>query len=80
MLKLRSVRSIVIAPASTGNDSSKRTEVIKIAQTYKGSLESFKPCGRMFKIVVRKLIAPRIEEIPAKCKLKIAQSTEGPVW
>jgi hypothetical protein len=25
-----------------------------------------------------KLIAPKIEEIPAICKLKIAKSTEGP--
>jgi hypothetical protein len=28
--------------------------------------------------VVIKLIAPRIEEAPAKCKEKIARSTEGP--
>lgn len=27
-----------------------------------------------------KLIAPRIEETPAKCKEKIARSTEGPAW
>jgi len=25
-----------------------------------------------------KLIAPKIEEAPAKCKLKIAKSTDGP--
>jgi hypothetical protein len=30
------------------------------------------------KIVTIKLIAPKIEEAPAKCKLKIAKSTEGP--
>jgi len=29
----------------------------------------------MLKIVVIKLIAPKIEEIPDKCKLKIAKST-----
>jgi hypothetical protein len=29
-------------------------------------------------MVVIKLIAPRIEEIPAICKLKIAKSTELP--
>ena len=34
----------------------------------------------MFKIVVMKLIAPRIDAAPAKCKLKIAKSTEGPEW
>lgn len=27
-----------------------------------------------------KLIAPRSEETPAKCKLKIAKSTEPPEW
>jgi len=27
-----------------------------------------------------KLIAPKIEEIPAKCKLKIAKSTDPPEW
>jgi hypothetical protein len=32
----------------------------------------------MFKIVTIKLIAPRIEETPAMCKLKIAASTEPP--
>jgi hypothetical protein len=34
--------------------------------------------GRMFKIVVIKLIAPKIEEAPARCKEKIDISTEGP--
>lgn len=34
----------------------------------------------MFKIVVIKLIAPRIEEIPAKCREKIVKSTEAPAW
>jgi len=32
----------------------------------------------MFKIVVIKLLAPRIDEIPARCKLKIAKSTDPP--
>jgi hypothetical protein len=32
----------------------------------------------MFKIVVIKFTAPRIEEAPAKCKLKIAKSIAGP--
>lgn len=31
-------------------------------------------------IVVIKLIAPRIEETPAKCKEKIVRSTEAPAW
>jgi hypothetical protein len=34
----------------------------------------------MFKIVTMKLIAPKIEETPAICRLKIAASTEPPEW
>jgi hypothetical protein len=34
----------------------------------------------MFKTVVIKFIAPKIDEIPAKCKLKIAKSTLAPEW
>jgi len=37
------------------------------------------PSGRIFKIVVIKLIAPKIDETPAKCKEKIAKSTEAPL-
>jgi len=32
----------------------------------------------MFIIVTIKFIAPNIDEIPAKCKLKIAKSTDPP--
>ena len=32
----------------------------------------------MLIMVVIKLIAPKIDEVPPKCKLKIARSTEGP--
>jgi len=34
----------------------------------------------MLIIVVIKLTAPRIEEIPAKCKEKILKSTAAPAW
>jgi hypothetical protein len=34
----------------------------------------------MFKIVTIKLIAPRMDDTPAKCKLKIAKSTDPPEW
>ena len=34
----------------------------------------------MLKIVVIKFIAPKIEDIPAICKLKIAKSTAPPEW
>lgn len=38
------------------------------------------PIARMFTIVVIKFIDPAIDEIPAKCKLKIAKSTARPCW
>jgi len=69
---------MVIAPAKTGKDRKSKKAVIKIDQTINGNLCMDKPGARIFKIVVIKLIAPKIEEAPAKCKLKIAKSTEGP--
>lgn len=77
-MKLRSVNNIVIAPANTGNDRSKRIAVTKIAQQNNGNLCIVIPGLRIFKIVVIKFIAPNIEEIPARCKLKIARSTDAP--
>jgi hypothetical protein len=38
------------------------------------------PCGRMLITVVIKFTAPRIDEIPARCSLKIAKSTDAPPW
>jgi len=52
--------------------------VINTDQTNKGSLKNVNPQTRILIIVVIKLIAPNKEEIPAKCKLKIAKSTEPP--
>ena len=34
----------------------------------------------MLKIVVMKLIAPRIDEAPARCSAKITKSIAGPGW
>lgn len=66
MFRLRSVNNIVIAPAKTGRDKSKRTVVTKIDHTNKGVLLKVIPSIRIFIIVVIKLIAPKIEEAPAK--------------
>jgi len=74
------VRSIVIAPAKTGRDKSNKKAVINTAQTKRGKWCIVNPGVRMLKIVVIKLIAPRIEEIPAKCKLNIANSTAAEEW
>src|SRR6202045_2668984 len=76
--KLRSVSSIVIAPASTGTASSKRNEVTKIDQTNSGMRCSVMPGARMLKIVVMKLIELMIDEAPARCSAKIAMSIDGP--
>src|SRR6266853_2544796 len=78
--KLRSVSSIVIAPASTGNDSSNRNAVTRIDQTKSGMRCSVMPGARMLKIVVMKLIELMIDEAPARCSAKIAMSIDGPGW
>jgi hypothetical protein len=76
---LRSVNSIVIAPARTGNDNNSKKAVIKDTQTKRGILWNHNPPARILIIVVIKFIAPAIEAPPAKCKLKIAMSTAAPL-
>ena len=76
----RSVSNIVIAPANTGRDNIKSIEVIKIDQIISVVEFIFIIFGFIFMIVEIKLIAPRIEEIPAICNEKIVKSIEAPVW
>lgn len=66
MLKLRSVSSLVIAPAKTGSDSRSRKAVTKTDQTKSGSLCLNSPGARLLRIVTIKLIAPRIDEAPER--------------
>ena len=67
MLKLRSVNSIVIAPARTGKLVTSRMAVIDKAQSSKGKRsKEISLVVREQIIVVRKLILPRIDEIPAR--------------
>jgi len=80
VLKFRSVNNIVIAPAKTGKDNNNKTAVILTDQQNKGNRCMVLPGARIFTIVVMKLIAPKIDEAPAKCKEKMAKSTEGPLW
>ena len=56
----------MIAPANTGSDKRRRTAVIPTDQTNKGIRSNDIEEGRIFKIVVIKFTAPRIDEIPAK--------------
>lgn len=64
--------------ASTGSDRRRRTAVINTDQTNSGVWYCDRAGGFMLIAVVIKLIAPRIEEIPARCREKMARSTEAP--
>lgn len=52
--------------ARTGRDKSRRTAVIKTDQTNKGVWYCVVEGGFMLIIVVMKLMAPRIDDTPAK--------------
>jgi predicted proteasome-type protease len=67
-------------PANTGKDNNNKNAVIRTDHTIKGNLCIDMPGDLILKIVVIKLIAPKIEDAPDKCKLKIAKSTAGPEW
>lgn len=70
----------MIPPASTGSDNNNNQAVINTAQTNKGNLWKLIPGALILKTVVIKFIDPNNEEIPAKCRLNIAKSTEPPEW
>jgi hypothetical protein len=57
---------MVMAPANTGNDSNSKIAVTKTAQQNNGKRAIVIPRARMLIIVTIKLIAPAIEEAPAK--------------
>lgn len=80
VFRFRSVSSMVIAPARTGRDNSRSTTVMITAQTNRGIRSRRIPCHRMLIMVVIKFTAPRIEEAPARCREKMARSTDGPEW
>jgi hypothetical protein len=69
---------MVIAPASTGRERSKRTAVTKTAQAKSGIRSKCMPYTRKFPKVLIKFTAPNKEETPARCNEKIAKSTEPP--
>lgn len=78
VLKLRSVRSIVIPPAKTGRERTKRIAVKKTVHTKRGMCSHVIEGSRKLLMVHRKLIDLPILEAPATCKLKIAKSTLKP--
>lgn len=69
-----------MAPARTGNDRRRRIAVMKTDHTNKGIWSIVIAGARMLITVEMKLIAPKMDEAPAKCKEKIARSTEDPLW
>lgn len=80
VFRFRSVKSIVIPAARTGSDSRSRTAVIRTDQTNKGVWYCVMAGGFMLIQVVMKLIAPRIEDTPARCSEKMVRSTDAPAW
>lgn len=78
VFRFRSVRSIVMAPASTGSDRSNRITVKNTAHVNKGIRSRRNPFVRILRTVEIKFTAPKIDEAPAKCSEKIAMSTDGP--
>jgi hypothetical protein len=68
-----------MAPARTGRESNSRIAVSSTDHTKRGIWSIVIDGERIFKMVEIKLIAPRIEEIPARCREKIAKSTAGPL-
>lgn len=78
VLRFRSVNNIVIPAASTGSARSRRTAVINTDHTNKGVWYWDIAGGFILIIVVIKLMAPRMDDTPARCSEKIVRSTEAP--
>lgn len=58
----------MIAPANTGSDRSNKNAVMKTAHTKRGVRLAVIPGARILVIVTMKLIAPKIEDTPARCR------------
>jgi len=80
VLKFRSVKSIVIAPAKTGRDKRSKIAVTNTDQGKRDIRSITIPTARKFANVVIKFTAPNREDTPAKCREKIAKSTDAPAW
>ena len=78
VFKFRSVKSMVMAPPNTGKDNNNKRALIATDHTNNGIRSNLKPTGRMLITVVIKLMAPKIEEIPAKWREKNSQIHRSP--
>lgn len=76
----RSVNSIVMAPAKTGRDNSNKIAVNNTDHTNKLRVSILEFLFFILKHVLIKLIAPKIEDTPARCKEKIAKLTLCEGW
>ena len=79
MFRLRSVSNITNAAANTGTDKITNMAVNTILHTNRGIWLAFIPALRIPATVTNKLILPKIEDIPFRCKLNIAKSTAAPL-
>jgi len=68
-----------MAPARTGSDSSRRITVSIIDHANNGIRSIDMSFGRMFIMVLIKLNLLLIDDAPARCREKIAISTDGPL-
>ena len=68
----------MIAPANTGKAKSSKIAVRKTDHTNKGVRSQVIPAVRILIIVVIKFTAPKIEDAPARWRLKIDRSTDAP--
>lgn len=53
---------------------------MKTDHTNRGVRSQVIPTVRILIIVVIKFTAPKMEDAPAKCSLKIERSTDAPAW
>jgi len=60
-----------MAPANTGIATTNKKAVIAIDHTKRVTRFNSIISGRIFTVVAKKLIAPKIEETPARCREKI---------
>lgn len=79
VFRFRSVNNMVIAPAKTGKDNKSKIAVINTDHTNNGIWSIDKPGDRILITVVMKLMAPKIEDTPARCSEKIPISTDAPL-
>src|SRR6185437_9058470 len=69
---------MVMAPARTGSDSSSMKAVTSTDHGNSGILCSVMPGARMLKMVVMKLMAPRMDDTPARWMARMTKSIDGP--